>query len=223
DPRVQVMDAAWFEGQQVLDIGCNAGYVTVEIARRYTPRRIVGVDIDEVLVAQAWRHLRHRWSLQRPASDEHAGATIARSWPCFPLAMPALFGALPWPAPSTTTTSDEAARFPMNIDFWAGDWLGMPPEPHTYDTILALSITKWIHLHKGDDGMRHFFYRVHACLRAGGRFILEPQPWRSYTRKSKLTPAMRQTYASITFKPDAFEAFLLDKVGFDRVEERAVP
>lgn len=50
-----------------------------------------------------------------------------------------------------------------------------------------LSITKWIHLHKGDDGIRSFFYSIYASLRSGGRFVLEPQPWRSYTRKSKLT------------------------------------
>jgi 7SK snRNA methylphosphate capping enzyme len=52
----------------------------------------------------------------------------------------------------------------------------------------SLSVTKWIHLHHGDDGIRSFFYKVYASLRAGGRFILEPQSWSSYARKSKLTP-----------------------------------
>jgi hypothetical protein len=34
---------------------------------------------------------------------------------------------------------------------------------------------------------------------------------------------MRRTYESITFRPDEFEAFLIGKVGFIRMEERTVP
>ncbi|KAI8051605.1 Bicoid-interacting protein 3-domain-containing protein [Syncephalis plumigaleata] len=221
DPRVQVMEESWFKDQQVLDIGCNAGYVTVEIAWRYRPQRILGVDIDEILIDQAWRHLRYRWSLRRPISNTN-DSDNHREHSHFPISMPVLFGPLPWPK-NDLITDAVSTPFPLNIDFSTGDWQCLPPEPNTYDTILALSITKWIHLHKGDDGIRSFFHRIYASLRSGGRFVLEPQPWRSYTRKSKLTPEMRRTYESIQFRPDEFETFLIDKVGFIRVEERAVP
>ena len=56
-----------------------------------------------------------------------------------------------------------------------------------YDVILALSITKWIHLNWGDDGIKTFFQKVHSSLRDGGCFILEPQPFDSYKRKKRLT------------------------------------
>ena len=56
-----------------------------------------------------------------------------------------------------------------------------------YDTILALSLTKWIHLNWGDAGIKRFFRRIYNHLRPGGRLVLEPQPFGSYAKKKKLT------------------------------------
>ena len=56
-----------------------------------------------------------------------------------------------------------------------------------YDVILALSLSKWIHLNWGDTGIKRFFKKVYRHLRPGGKFILEPQPFNSYSKKKKLT------------------------------------
>lgn len=64
---------------------------------------------------------------------------------------------------------------------------GAESQEPEYDVILALSLTKWVHLNWGDAGIKRLFQRVYRHLRPEGKFILEPQPFNSYTRKKKLT------------------------------------
>ena len=56
-----------------------------------------------------------------------------------------------------------------------------------YDVILALSLTKWIHLNWGDEGIKRFFRKVYLHLRPGGVFIVEPQPFTSYGKKKNVS------------------------------------
>lgn len=48
-----------FEGKDVLDIGCNSGFVTLTIARDFYPKRIVGIDVDSRLIEHAKRNVYH--------------------------------------------------------------------------------------------------------------------------------------------------------------------
>ena len=66
-----------------------------------------------------------------------------------------------------------------------------------YDVILALSVTKWIHLTHGDAGLKRAFVRMFLQLRAGGKLVLEAQPWASYKRKKKLTVCLHVDYSSL--------------------------
>lgn len=59
DPRVRVLRPEWFEGKDVLDLGCNAGHLTLYIAKMLRPARILGLDIDSGLVHAARKNIRH--------------------------------------------------------------------------------------------------------------------------------------------------------------------
>ncbi|GJN93268.1 hypothetical protein Rhopal_006315-T1 [Rhodotorula paludigena] len=66
DERLALVPDEWVRGKRVLDVGCNAGAVTVELAQRMRAHRVTGVDIDGDLVKAARRHVEQTWSRQAP-------------------------------------------------------------------------------------------------------------------------------------------------------------
>lgn len=59
DSRIRLLRPEWFEGKDVLDLGCNSGHVTLYIAKMLRPARILGLDIDGGLVHVARKNIRH--------------------------------------------------------------------------------------------------------------------------------------------------------------------
>lgn len=59
DQRLALLEADWFRGKRVLDIGCGAGHVTLFIARSFDPAHILGVELDTRLVHAANQNIRH--------------------------------------------------------------------------------------------------------------------------------------------------------------------
>ncbi|XP_072904922.1 7SK snRNA methylphosphate capping enzyme-like isoform X6 [Hemitrygon akajei] len=179
DPRLAVLRADWFRGKDILDLGCNSGHLTLRIARDLRPARIVGVDIDGGLVHSARRNIRHYLS-------EEARAPGRR----FPISLAKCKG--PIAAPPVALDRQTVSGFPNNVTFVQGNYVLekdelLETQRPEYDVILCLSLTKWIHLNWGDDGLKRMFKRIYRHLRPGGIFILEPQPWSSYGKRRKLT------------------------------------
>lgn len=213
DPRLELFSADWFRHKSVLDVGCNVGYLTLSLAKEFEPHRVLGIDIDKNLVGIARKNIRHYCDGEEQLVGKYPVSILDNvdddKGPC--------------------TSGSGFKRFPKNVWFQTenyvlecDDFLEMVKP--TFDVVLALSITKWVHLNWGDDGLKRFFKRAFRQLRWGGRFILEPQDLSSYAKRSKLTDEMKKNFAEMTLKPCDFADYLLSpEVGFSSVEELGVP
>lgn len=219
DIRLSIMKEEWFSGKDVLDIGCNVGNVTIAIAKDFNPRVMIGVDLDGKLIKTARKNVRS-WS-QKLISTSKDQTTQ------FPVSLPVCRGPIvptevtaSVPLVSTELPTTSTPKFPENIFFIESNYVlrsddeleEVIPE---YDTILCLSVTKWVHLNWGDDGIMRLFKRAFRQLRPGGRFILESQGWPSYVKKKGITPETKANFESIRLRPEKFIEYLLSQeVGF---------
>ncbi|KAF9030127.1 Bin3-domain-containing protein [Hymenopellis radicata] len=209
DPRLALLPKDLFTGKRVLDVGCNEGHVTCEIAQRWGASKVVGVDIDDTLIRAAWRRRTTVWSSQGPSAQQGY----------FPACFDHSLG--PLPIPSSHVTGNHI--FPNNITFRTADWVQheIPEDVEQYDVIIAFSITKWIHLNQGDDGIRTFFKRVWSCLRPGGTFVLEPQAWETYKKAKRINQSFKDKAIELALRPEGFEA-ILTEMGFSPAEHHGV-
>ncbi|KAK3105248.1 hypothetical protein FSP39_020775 [Pinctada imbricata] len=212
DQRLICFKKDWFEGKDVLDIGCNVGHITLAIGKDFQPRKIVGLDIDKKLIKAARKNVRYYMSDQSNQTEK------------FPVSSSLNFG----PIEAPPVCDQNRRNFPKNVMFIQGNYVLEDDEllelqKEEYDVILALSLTKWIHLNSGDVGLKRFFKRIYRHLRPGGKLVLEPQPWSSYKKKKNLTEDIHKHFQSIQLKPAQFSDYLLREVGFSTCEVVDVP
>lgn len=210
DPRLKVMQPFWLDGKDVLDIGCNVGHFTLSLARGFSPRKVIGLDIDGRLIKAARRNVRH-----------YLTAALAGEMR-FPVSMAICHG--PIAAAALPGRESEPVTFPNNVFFVQGNYILesdvlLEAQREEFDTILCLSLTKWVHLNWGDDGVRRLFKRMFRQLRPGGRMLLEAQPFHSYVKKKKLTETTYKHFHDIRLRPEQFNEYLLSsEVGFASCE-----
>jgi len=203
DARLVALVDRWgmgmFVGKEVLDIGCNSGRVSFDVAHSFGAKRVVGIDIDASLVevADAQRMALSRRSCRRSATSDSCGSRASMG-------------------------ADNSVEFRAE-DILASP-LRRPPDmkPERFDVVLCLSLTKWVHFSHGDDGIRRLFKRCLKRLKIGGLLVLEPQGWESYKKKRHLTREIRQTVAGIQMRPEAFDEYLLG-LGLERVGDVVPP
>lgn len=87
----------------------------------------------------------------------------------------------------------------------------------TFDAVLLLSVTKWVHLNNGDAGMLALFAHIYSILNEAGYLIVEPQPMSNYQRASKKNKELRETYRTIKIRPPFDDE--LKAQGFERIFE----
>lgn len=174
-----------FKDADVLDIGCNTGILTIAVARDLPVRSIIGIDIDKSLINRARQYMSIEMKAQSSGSND-----------C------------------------DTSAYPHNVVFKNANYILsnaklLDLEQPQFDTILCMSLTKWLHLNNGDAGLKLAFRRMYRQLRPGGRLILEAQDWKSYKRRKKLTDEIFSNFKAIKLMPNMFEKYLLsEEVGF---------
>ncbi|KAJ3855410.1 Bicoid-interacting protein 3-domain-containing protein [Lentinula lateritia] len=227
DPRLALLPENTFSGKRVLDVGCNAGWVTCEIAQSRGAHKVIGVDIDDTLIRAAWKRRQLVWSLQKPQSSQSNEGDGSMDFEdltrndslevthlqanYFPASLQHSFG--PLPIPPSKIRGKHA--FPHNVSFRKADWVTeeIVEDANGYDVVIAFSISKWIHINGGDEGLRAFFRRVYSVLEPGGVFILEPQEWDTYKKAKRLNESLRNSAQTLELRPSEFES-ILGGIGF---------
>ncbi|XP_047194897.1 7SK snRNA methylphosphate capping enzyme-like isoform X2 [Hippoglossus stenolepis] len=223
DPRLRLLEADWFKDKTVLDVGCGAGHMTVSISRRFHPVYILGVELDKRLVYAAKQNIRHFLSHDLVVEEKRRREEVKReefdqafSLLSFPLSFRVSRGPLSAP-PLPPHPSSASTRFPNNITIIQGDYISQSeawPGRGQYDVIMCLGLTKWVQLQSGDGGLVRLFKRAYQSLSLGGLFILEPQPWSSYSHSKRASEATYRHYRSVRLRPEHFTSYLTDTVGF---------
>lgn len=167
--------------------------VAWEIYQRFGAARVLGVDIDAELIATARAKLGH--ACRRDGVDH--GRAVA--FEC---------------------------RDIVGGGGGDGDGGGQDEADgidKQYDVVTCLSVTKHVHLQGGDAALLRLFRRAHALLRPGGRFVLEPQPWRTYRKRKHASADSARHYAALHLRPPFMDVLLGPEVSFAAVEDLGVP
>ncbi|KAJ0243067.1 RNA methyltransferase [Hirschfeldia incana] len=214
DPRLKVLKKEWFQGKDCLDIGCNSGIMTIHIANKFGCRSILGVDIDSSRVGDAQWHLKnfvrkqnHAKLAEKKSSSDgvvHGSKEVSISLS----------------NGEANTGSAEAKDLFQIVSFQKENFVHTRNlDENRFDTILCLSVTKWIHLNWGDDGLITLFSKIWRLLNPGGIFVMEPQPWKSYEKNRRVSETTAMHHRTIVLRPEHFQEILLDKIGFRAVED----
>jgi len=76
---------------------------------------------------------------------------------------------------------------------------------------------KWIHLNRGDEGLKLLFTNISHLLEENGIFILEYQPWKSYKNNRKTNQLTNENFKKIAIKPEQFEGILINEYHFEKL------
>ncbi|XP_037469603.1 probable RNA methyltransferase At5g51130 [Triticum dicoccoides] len=209
DPRLEIFKKEWFAGKDCLDIGCNQGLVTIGLAMKFVCRSILGVDIDKGLIETA------NWNLRRISRTGNVAPESAKVHNSSDSTTHSCREEVVSEMPNGNISKHEQPDLFEIISFRSENFVQSTHRyTERYDTIMCLSVTKWIHLNWGDDGITTLFVKIWSLLRPGGIFIMEPQPWTSYRKNRLVSEVAKENFNDICIYPEKFREILLDKVGF---------
>jgi 7SK snRNA methylphosphate capping enzyme len=232
--RISCLDEKWFCGNKCIDIGCNEGAVTLQIAQTFHPDHIIGIDLDPRMIDAANAALKRAiYDASRAAtticpavdslSDTSQITASKRSNPFLPRSIAltktvaltsSSSSCYPTTSNSIKTMGNASGKYPHNVSFVCKNVIDFVSATSKYDVVSCLSVTKWIHLTEGDSGLMTLFQIIYQLTSPGGRAIIEYQPWSSYLNNKKTSATTLRVFDTIQIRPEHFELLLTRDVGF---------
>lgn len=74
--------------------------------------------------------------------------------------------------------------------------------------MISFSVTKWIHLNWGDDGLIYLLLKCYSLLKRYGILIIEYQHHSSYHKKRNYTATVQQNYEKLQIQPQQIPLIL---------------
>ncbi|OWY41560.1 Bin3-like protein [Alternaria alternata] len=214
DPRLKILATlipGIFAAKHCLDIGCNAGSVSIQLSFDFQAASVTGIDIDPKLIAQAEKLLALRASRAKPPTSGSAPVVDY-----FPISAVLTHGYRIEPQNKAAHSASTVSAAWPRVTFFSADWA--VPSAHdveeSYDVILALSVIKWIHLQHRDAGLVAFFEKCASSLRTGGYLVIELQGWDSYQKavRPNHSPHFQQALKELELRPEtSFDTLLANQ------------
>jgi len=212
--RLRVLQPEWTLAKRVLDLGCNDGAIALALAADpdRAPRCLLAIDSDPELVRRGRRAARSAAQAAEVFLTHRQSVWVETGESTdTPVPLSCRLTAIEGLPPARPGRQD--LEFPNNLLFRCEDFADPSAscwaESQTYDVILCLSVTKWVHLYGGDDAILRLFRNAYSRLSESGIFVLEPQPWESYKRKKSLNDQVAEHFRSIRLQPGQFQDILL--------------
>ena len=240
-----MLKSEWFENKRVLDIGCHTGDMTLLVTLKFNPELIIGVDIDHKLISGAIKQM-HKVSNEHQTSKligEFLNNTqtdlpeetkeskeeiedILKRIKHLPISLQKNLGPNSiLQSMSSENLDDHISKMTKNylydrVCFRSENYISnLDTSYEKFDTIMCLGTVKWIHLNFGDVGLTAMFHKAFESLTSGGFFLLEAQPWKGYKKKKNLSKVLSQNFVEIKLRPNNFDLYLTQSVGFTFVEK----
>ena len=134
---------------------------------------------------------------------------------------------------SSQPISDTLFRtFPYTVYFKQENFLENTHFGGPYDTITwwasscgvtcSFSVTKWVHLNWGDDGLLLLLVKSCVLLKQGGLLIIEYQPWASYEKRQNYTELFARNYPCLRLRPEKIPV-ILQQLGMQLIRKQKPP
>ncbi|ESQ55877.1 hypothetical protein EUTSA_v10027350mg, partial [Eutrema salsugineum] len=205
-PRLKVVKKEWFEGKDCLDIGCNSRIMTIHIAKNFSCRSILGVDIDSsknyyncflcIELDFLWLKFVRMQNSDRPNEKKYSSEGLKEESVSLSNGV-------------TKSDNQETKNLSQIVSFQKENFVQTQNfDDNHYDTILCLSVTKWVRLIWGDDSLITLFSEIWRLFNPDGIFVMELQPWKSYENNRRVSETTAMKYRNIVLRLDYFQNFV---------------